>query len=60
MRHTTLEPDASGIFIGSSNIYASTRDWARLGQVFLQQGRLNGVHIAGRASVRPDAAQYQR
>ena len=47
MRHTTLEPDASGIFIGSSNIYASARDWARLGQVFLRQGELNGVRIAG-------------
>ena len=46
MRHTTLEPDASGIFIGSSNIYASARDWARLGQVFLRQGELNGVRIA--------------
>jgi len=48
MRHTTLEPDASGVFVGSSNIYASARDWARLGQLFLQQGELNGVRIASR------------
>ncbi len=46
MRHTTLEPDANGVFVGSSNIYASARDWARLGQVFLRQGELNGVRIA--------------
>ena len=46
MRHTTLEPDASGVFVGSSNIYASARDWARLGQVFLRQGELNGLRIA--------------
>lgn len=46
MLNTTLEPDASGVFVGSSNIYASARDWARLGQVFLQQGELNGVRIA--------------
>jgi len=46
MRHTTLEPDANGVFVGSSNIYASARDWARLGQVFLRQGELNGVRVA--------------
>jgi CubicO group peptidase (beta-lactamase class C family) len=46
MRHTTLEPDANGVFVGSSNVYASARDWARLGQVFLRQGELNGVRIA--------------
>ena len=34
MHDTTLEPDASGVFVGSSNIYATARDWARLGRSF--------------------------
>ena len=31
MRHTTVEPDANGVFVGSSNICASALNWARLG-----------------------------
>ena len=46
MHDTTLEPDASGVFVGSSNIYATARDWARLGEAFLHEGELNGVRIA--------------
>lgn len=45
MVHTTLEPDANGVFVGSSNIYSSTRDWARLGLLMLQKGELNGYRI---------------
>lgn len=45
MRHTTLEPDPSGVFVGSSYIYASARDWARLGQLMLNDGELNGHRI---------------
>ena len=37
--HTaTLETDNNGTFIGSSYMYASARDWARLGQFCLQDG----------------------
>ena len=52
MRHTTLEPDANGVFVGSSNIYASARDWARLGEVFLRQGEINGIRIASESYMR--------
>lgn len=38
--HTAqLETDANGTFVGSSYMYASARDWAKLGQLFLQNGR---------------------
>ena len=52
MRHTTLEPDANGVFVGSSNIYASARDLARLGEVFLRQGEINGTRIVGESYMR--------
>ncbi|MEM1035597.1 MAG: serine hydrolase [Pseudomonadota bacterium] len=41
----TFEADASGTFIGSSYLYASARDWARLGQFCLQDGAWNGEQI---------------
>lgn len=42
MSHTILEPDPSGVFVGSSYVYASARDWARLGLLMLNGGELNG------------------
>lgn len=42
MHHTLFETDSSGVFVGSSYMYASARDWARLGQVMLNNGKLNG------------------
>ena len=45
MTRTVLEPDPSGVFVGSSYIYASARDWGRLGQLMLEGGELNGVRL---------------
>ena len=45
IRSGTFEADRSGNFIGSSYLYASARDWARLGQFCLQDGIWNGRQI---------------
>lgn len=45
MANTVLEPDPSGVFVGSSYAYASARDWARLGQLLLNKGELNGYRL---------------
>ncbi|KUJ82990.1 serine hydrolase [Microbulbifer flavimaris] len=45
MANTVFEVDPSGIFVGSSYIYASARDWARLGQLMLNGGELNGQRL---------------
>ncbi|GAA3966216.1 serine hydrolase [Allohahella marinimesophila] len=41
MAHTVFEMDPSGVFVGSSFAYASARDWARLGQLMLDDGVIN-------------------
>jgi CubicO group peptidase (beta-lactamase class C family) len=45
MYHTLLEPDASGTFVGSSYGYATARDWARFGLLFLNDGVWNNERI---------------
>jgi CubicO group peptidase (beta-lactamase class C family) len=46
IRNAVFEPDSSGVMVASSYIYASPRDWARLGLVNLNQG-LVGRRDAG-------------
>ena len=45
IRTATMEADYAGTFIGSSYLYASARDWARLGQLCLQDGVWNGEQV---------------
>ncbi|MGW9686234.1 serine hydrolase domain-containing protein [Flagellimonas sp. 2504JD1-5] len=40
-----LEADIAGNFVGSSYSWASTRDWARFGQLYLDRGNWNGEQI---------------
>ncbi len=44
-QHAIFETDASGTFVGSSYLYASARDWARLGQLMLNNGEINGQRV---------------
>lgn len=59
--HTALiETDPSGTFVGSSYGYASARDWARLGLLYLQDGVMFGDRVLPQGwverSTAPDAS----
>jgi len=55
MLNTVVETDASGLFVASSFSYGSTRDWARFGMLFLN----NGI-IAGDTVLTPEWVDYMR
>jgi CubicO group peptidase (beta-lactamase class C family) len=42
MTSAVFEPDGIGNFVGSSYLYMTARDWARLGQLYLDGGTING------------------
>ncbi|HEY5826351.1 MAG TPA: serine hydrolase [Cyclobacteriaceae bacterium] len=45
MRSMVIEPDAGGTFVGSSYSFATARDWARFGLLYLNDGVWNGERI---------------
>lgn len=45
MRSAVMETDASGNFVGSSYTFATPRDWARFGLLYLQNGKWLGKQI---------------
>lgn len=45
MLSLVMEPDAGGTFVGSSYSYATARDWARFGLLFLNKGVWNGERL---------------
>ena len=45
MYSAVMEPDASGTFVGSSYMYATARDWARFGLLYLGDGVYNGRRL---------------
>lgn len=45
IRSALIEFDASGQFVGGAYAFMTPRDWARLGQLYLQEGNWNGEQV---------------
>lgn len=52
MTTAVMERDPSGTYVGSSFVYASARDWAKLGLLYLRDGVWKGQQILPRGWVR--------
>lgn len=55
MLNTLVETDASGLFVASSYSYGSTRDWARFGMLFLNNGIFEGDTV-----LTPEWVEYMK
>ncbi|MHB8259264.1 MAG: serine hydrolase domain-containing protein [Bacteroidia bacterium] len=55
MYSAILEPDASGTYVGSSYMYATARDWARFGLLYLNKGLYANKRILTEDWVRQSA-----
>ena len=64
MMNTIFEIDAGGTFVGSSYCFATARDWARFGLLFLNDGIWNGERILPEGwvdfTVTPTAAKMKK
>ncbi len=45
MTNSEFEMDASGVLVGSSYLYASGRDWARLGWLMVNNGKIGNKQV---------------
>jgi len=52
MTSAIFEPDTYGSFVGSSYFYASARDWARFGLLYLNEGRVGDQQILSKEWVK--------